>query len=100
MKTVIGKTIEFEACHKLLDEDIYGKCRNLHGHRYELLVEICGDVNEFGWLCDFKFLKEIIEKQVYKSDYENITVGLLFVPETYDTVIQSVKRLADSGIWN
>ena len=45
-------------------------------------------------------LKEIIEKQVYKSDYENITVGLLFVPETYDTVIQSVKRLADSGIWN
>lgn len=51
-------------------------------------------------VCITDILKEIIEKQVYKSDYENITVGLLFVPETYDTVIQSVKRLADSGIWN
>ena len=25
---------------------------------------------------------------------------LYFVPETYDTVIQSIKQLADSGIWN
>ena len=32
--------------------------------------------------------------------YEEITLGLLFVPETYDTVIQSIKKIADSGIWN
>lgn len=32
--------------------------------------------------------------------YEDITMGLLFVPEKYDTVIQSIKQLADSGIWN
>lgn len=43
---------------------------------------------------------EIIEEQAYKSDYEDITMGLLFVPEKYDTVIQSIKQLADSGIWN
>lgn len=45
-------------------------------------------------------LNEIIEKQVYKKDYEEITFGLLFVPETYDTVITGVKQLADSKIWN
>lgn len=45
-------------------------------------------------------LNEIIEKQAYKTDYEEITLGLLFVPETYDTVIQAMKKLADSGIWN
>lgn len=41
-----------------------------------------------------------IESQVYRNDYEDITLGLLFVPETYDTVIQSVKQLTDSGMWN
>ena len=45
-------------------------------------------------------LNEIIEKQVYKKDYDEITFGLLFVPETYDTVITGVKQLADSKIWN
>jgi len=45
-------------------------------------------------------LYEIIEKETYKKDYEEITLGLLFVPETYDTVIQSIKKIADSGIWN
>lgn len=61
-------------------------------------LSVCPSAKED--VCITDILKEIIEKQVYKSDYENITVGLLFVPETYDTVIQSVKRLADSGIWN
>ena len=40
------------------------------------------------------------ESQVYRNDYEDITMGLLFVPETYDTVIQSLKKLADSGLWD
>lgn len=46
-------------------------------------------------VCVTDILYEIIEK-----DYEEITLGLLFVPETYDTVIQSIKKIADSGIWN
>ena len=45
-------------------------------------------------------LNRIVDEQAYKSDYEDITLGLLFVPETYDTVIQSIKMLADSGIWD
>ena len=45
-------------------------------------------------------LYEIIDKQVYKMDYENITLGLLFVPETYQAVIQSIRQLAESGMWN
>lgn len=45
-------------------------------------------------------LYEIIDKQVYKMDYENITLGLLFVPETYQAVIQSIRQLAESGMWD
>ena len=44
-------------------------------------------------------LREIIDSQVYKSDYEHITMGLLFVPVAYDTVIQSLQKILDSGMW-
>ena len=45
-------------------------------------------------VCVTDILYEIIEKETYKKDYEEITLGLLFVPETYDTVIQSIKKIA------
>lgn len=51
-------------------------------------------------ICVTDILDEIIQEQAYKTDYEDITLGLLFTPITYDTVIQSLKQLADSGIWN
>ncbi|WP_455722015.1 nucleotidyl transferase AbiEii/AbiGii toxin family protein [Agathobacter sp.] len=61
-------------------------------------LPICPSAKE--GICVTNILNEIIEQQVYKSDYEDITIRLLFVPETYDTVIKSIKQLADSGIWN
>ncbi|MDD6440513.1 MAG: nucleotidyl transferase AbiEii/AbiGii toxin family protein [bacterium] len=51
-------------------------------------------------VCVTDILYEMMENQAYRKDYEEITLGLLFVQETYDTVIQSIKQLADSGIWN
>ncbi|MBR2037002.1 MAG: nucleotidyl transferase AbiEii/AbiGii toxin family protein [Lachnospiraceae bacterium] len=50
-------------------------------------------------VCVTEILHEVIEKQVYKGDYEDITMGLLFVPESYDTVIQSLKKIADSELF-
>lgn len=51
-------------------------------------------------VCVSDVLREILESQAYKSYYENITMGLLFVPEIYETVIQSLKRILDSGMWD
>ena len=64
--------------------------------RSEMIV--CPSAKES--VCVADVLREIIESQVYKSDYEDITMGLLFVPETYDEVIQSLKRILDSGMWD
>jgi 6-pyruvoyltetrahydropterin/6-carboxytetrahydropterin synthase len=89
MKTCIGKIFEFEACHKLPDADIYGKCRNLHGHRYELLVEVCGDVNQYGWVCDFKTIKEIIEKKVL-SKYDHAYLNDFFEIPTVEIIAASI----------
>lgn len=61
-------------------------------------LSICPSAKE--GVCVTDILNEMIESQAYRKDYEEITLGLLFVPETYDTVIQSIKKLADSGIWN
>jgi len=51
-------------------------------------------------VCVSDVLHEILESNAYKSDYEDITMGLLFVPETYETVIQSLQKIADSGLWD
>lgn len=50
-------------------------------------------------VCVKDILYDIINSDAYKNDYENITLGLLFVPVPYNTVIQSLKLLADSGMW-
>lgn len=47
-----------------------------------------------------EILNEIIERQVYKKDYNDVTLGLLFVPETYDTVITGIQKIIDSSVWN
>lgn len=61
-------------------------------------LSICPSSKE--GVCVTDILNEMMESQVYRKDYEEITLGLLFVPETYDTVIQSIRQLADSGIWS
>lgn len=45
-------------------------------------------------------LKEIIESRVYQKDYNDISMGLLFIPQSYDIVIQSLQKILESGIWN
>lgn len=61
-------------------------------------LPICPSAKE--GVCVTDILNEMMESQAYRKDYEDITLRLLFVSETYDTVIQSIKLLADSGIWN
>ena len=46
-----------------------------------------------------EILKAIVDKQVYQKDYEDITMRLLFVPESYEEVIKSIELLSKSDIW-
>ena len=71
---------------------------NLH-HDKEAFKElsVCPSAKE--GVCVRDILQKILKSQVYKKDYEEITMGLLFVPVTYETVIQSLQKVLDSGIW-
>ena len=61
-------------------------------------LDVCPAAKE--GVCITEILEAIVEKQAYKKDYEEITMGLLFITETYDTVIQSIQKLINSGVWN
>lgn len=61
-------------------------------------VVVCPSAKE--GICVAKLLREILDTQIYKNDYENLTMRLLFVPETYETVTRSLKKIVDSGMWN
>jgi len=72
LKTRIGKHFDFESAHQLKGS-IYGKCQNLHGHRYHLVVEVEGEVDKFGWVCDFAEIEEIVKEHILdKFDHRNL----------------------------
>ncbi|MDD7642148.1 MAG: nucleotidyl transferase AbiEii/AbiGii toxin family protein [bacterium] len=79
-----------------LSEELTKLVQEVRAVRAEL--PICPSAKE--GVCITNILHEIIESERYRYDYEGMSQGLLFVPEAYETVIKSIQRLADSGMWN
>lgn len=83
----------FNAAHRLHNSEwseernaeVFGKCNNpsYHGHNYELLVKLYGEVDpETGYLMDLKILKDIVRKNVIdRLDHKNLNLD---VPEFKD----------------
>ena len=44
-------------------------------------------------------LKKIIEQEVYKSDYENVTSRILEEQISYNVAIEAVRKIAESGVF-
>ena len=93
MKVTVSRKAHFNAAHRLYKKDwsfekndeIFGKCNNpnFHGHNYELIVSVTGDIDkETGYVIDMKVLKEIIKEEVEDAfDHKNLNVE---VPEFKD----------------
>ena len=86
--------------HKIVErEGISGELIKLipevRAVRSEIIV--CPSAKED--ICVTEILQDILEHQVYKKDYDDITKGLLFVPESYENVTRSLKKIIDSGMW-
>jgi 6-pyruvoyltetrahydropterin/6-carboxytetrahydropterin synthase len=80
----IAKEFNWEMGHRLPEH--FGKCKNIHGHSYKMLVEIEGDVMENGMVMDYYHLKDAIEPLVEKMDhaflvYENDIDVIKFLEE-------------------
>ena len=107
MKITICRKAHFNAAHKLYnpslsnDEnfEIFGKCsyENSHGHNYELIVKILGDIDpKTGMVMDLSDLKKIIKTEVEDLlDHKNLNLD---IPHFKD-VIPTTENLA-IFIWN
>jgi len=81
----------FNAAHKLYNADwseeknleVFGKCANTnwHGHNYDLIVTIKGEINKnTGFLMDAKKLSDIINTYVCdKLDHFNLNLDVDFM---------------------
>jgi 6-pyruvoyltetrahydropterin/6-carboxytetrahydropterin synthase len=63
----IAKEFRWEMGHRLPFHK--GKCVNLHGHSYKMLVEVEGDLDENGMVIDYYDLKAIINPVVEDLDH-------------------------------
>lgn len=90
MKVTVSRKAHFNAAHRLYRKDwtdeknnlVFGKCNNanFHGHNYELIVSVTGEINpETGFVIDMKDLAEIILQEVeLPFDHKNLNLD---VPE-------------------
>ncbi len=75
----LTKIFHFEAAHALKGYD--GKCRNIHGHSYELRVTVKGmPLNEpgnpkNGMVIDFHDLKAIVNQEVIEKLDHSFIIG-------------------------
>lgn len=87
----ITRRERFNAAHKLYREEwsaeenlrIFGKCSNpnWHGHNYELLVTVKGEINPItGFVIDLKELSRILKDFVIDPlDHRNINLDVAFM---------------------
>lgn len=93
MRVTVSRKAHFNAAHRLYRKDwtfekndtIFGKCNNpnFHGHNYELIVSVTGEIDkETGYVIDVKILKDIIKDEVEDAfDHKNLNIE---VPEFQD----------------
>ena len=63
----IAKEFSWEMGHRLPEH--FGKCKNIHGHSYKMIVELEGDVDKSGMVLDYYDLKQIINPIVEELDH-------------------------------
>jgi len=69
----IAKEFRWEMGHRLPEH--FGKCKNIHGHSYKMIVELEGEVNEKGLVLDFYDLENIVEPIIDKLDHSFLVYG-------------------------
>ena len=89
----IIKKFKFDAAHFL--PSYHGKCENLHGHTYTLIVKVEGIVDTEGMLMDFAELKKIIKDNVIDIFDHHLLNDILPVPTAENISVYVWKKIYD-----
>jgi len=102
MRVTVSRKAHFNAAHRLhrqdwsfeKNESVFGKCNNVnfHGHNYELIASVTGEVDpETGYVIDIKTLADIIYEEVEIAfDHKNLNLD---VPE-FATLIPTAEHIS------
>ena len=63
----IAKEFRWEMGHRLPDH--FGKCKNIHGHSYKMLVEFSGELDKSGMIIDYYDVEKIINPVIETLDH-------------------------------
>lgn len=97
MKVTVSRKAHFNAAHRLFvkewsdkkNMDVFGICSNTnyHGHNYELIVDITGDVDPMtGMVIDLKDLKDIIKSEIENIlDHKNLNLDIDYFKKVVPT---------------
>ncbi|WP_439130528.1 6-pyruvoyl trahydropterin synthase family protein [Polaribacter sp.] len=85
-KVTVHRKAHFNAAHRLYRKDwsdeknfeVFNKCSNpnFHGHNYELIVSLTGEINkETGYVFDLGILKNLIKSEIEDCfDHKNLNI--------------------------
>ena len=107
MRISVYRKEHFNAAHRLhnpswseeKNQKIFGKCNNpnYHGHNYELIVQIIGEIDqESGYVMDMKVLSDVIKENILsKFDHKNLNLDT----EEFKNLNPTAENIA-LVIWN
>jgi len=86
----IAKEFHWEMGHRLPEH--FGKCKNIHGHSYRMIVELEGSLNADGMIMDYYDLKKIVNPVVEKLDHA------FMVYEKDEAIVQFLESMKSKKI--
>lgn len=107
MKVAVYRKEHFNAAHRLFNSnwddaknnEVFGLCNNhnYHGHNYELVIKVTGEINpETGYVIDMKELSQIVKMKILKRfDHKNLNLDTV----EFRTLNPTAENIA-VVIWN
>lgn len=66
----LSKKYHFEAAHALVSAPEGHRCRNTHGHTYEVEITVEGEVDpKFGWFLDYGDITSVVQPVIKQLDH-------------------------------
>lgn len=81
----------FDSAHFLARYN--GKCRNIHGHRWRVVIEIAGENLDDGMVVDFTAIKAALKSLTDNLDHSLVMEKDTLKPQTYECLVDEGFRI-------
>lgn len=104
MRTAVFRKANFNSAHRLnnpmfddkTNAEVFGLCNNpnYHGHNYDLIVKLVGEVDEqTGYVFDLKILNDIIKDEIIERfDHRNLNLDTVEF-KTLNPTAENIARV-------